>query len=143
MAILANCQSCNKVFAKTVRDICRECYLKEEEAYEKVYRFLMKRENRQATIPEIIEATGVEEKLILKFLKENRLQASKFPNIHYPCERCQNPISEGTICANCQKEMKQELEQHEKIENLLKERKKERERIDVYYHINSRKDFNK
>src|SRR5690625_6316215 len=71
---LANCANCNQVFVKTVRDICRDCYEAEEKAFEIVYRFLSKRKNREATLKEIVEATEVEESLIIKFIKEKRLR---------------------------------------------------------------------
>ena len=50
MTELRNCARCGKVYAKTVRDICPECYRKEEEDFQKVYRFLQNRKNREATI---------------------------------------------------------------------------------------------
>src|SRR5690625_5643347 len=71
---------------KTTQDICPDCVRKEEKAFQKVYRFLSKRENREATIAEIVKATEVEEELIIKFIRTNRLQRSRFPKLAYPCE---------------------------------------------------------
>mgnify|MGYP001174086194 FL=1 len=134
MGELANCMNCNEVFVKTVRDICQKCYEAEEEAFEIVYRFLTKRKNRQATIMEIVEATGVEEDLIIKFVKEKRLRAADFPNLNYPCEKCGQPITTGRICEQCSSEMIKELKFQEEIEQQINQRKKaERDRENVYY----------
>lgn len=118
MGELANCERCNRVFVKQYRDICNDCYKKEEEDFRTVYNFLRKRNNRTATMVQIVEATGVEEGLIQKFIREKRLQPADFPNLSYPCERCRQPISEGTICEQCQQQLKQDLEMHETIESI-------------------------
>src|SRR5690625_7876288 len=86
MIELGNCAQCGEVFAKSLRDICPRCYREEEEAFEIVYRFLMKRKNREATMNEIVEATKVKEELIIKFIKQKRLRTSQFPQLAYPCE---------------------------------------------------------
>src|SRR5690625_303533 len=105
MGELANCENCNAVFVKTVRNICQECFNEEEKAFEIVYRFLMRRKNRQATIMEIVDATGVEENLIIKFIKEKRLRTTQFPNLSYPCEKCGKPINTGKLCNDCSDDM--------------------------------------
>src|SRR5690625_899043 len=88
MAELANCINCGVVFVKNIRNICRNCFEAEEKAFETVYQFLLPRKNRQATIIDIVDATGVEEKLIIKFMKEKRLRTSDFPMLAYGCDRC-------------------------------------------------------
>src|SRR5699024_11296401 len=98
---LANCNRCGKVFAKGVRDICPQCYQKEEEDYQKIYKLLTNRKNREAKITEIVEATGVDEDTIIKFLKNKRLRAADFPQLGYPCEKCGKNIVEGRLCEDC------------------------------------------
>lgn len=98
---LTNCANCGAVFAKNVVDICPKCYREEEKAFEIVYKYLRQQKNRSAVLHEIAEATGVEEDLIIKFLKQNRLRAANFPQLKYPCESCGNPISEKTLCSSC------------------------------------------
>src|SRR5690625_7951722 len=115
MAELANCARCNQVFVKSVRDICLDCYREEEEAFEKVYKFLSKRENREATLEEIVKATKVEEELIIKFIRTNRLQKSRFPKLAYPCERCGVHISKGKLCENCSRSIILGLKQNEEV----------------------------
>lgn len=107
MVELKNCIKCGKIFATTIREICPDCYRQEEKAFQLVYQFLRKRKNREATIPQIVHETGVEEALIIKFMKEKRLRISQHPHLNYPCEKCSNPISEGNYCLTCLKKFKQ------------------------------------
>jgi len=138
MIKLGNCAHCGEVFAKSVRDICPKCYRKEEEAFKIVYRFLMNRKNREATLQEIVEATNVKEELIIKFIKQKRLRTSQFPKLAYPCEMCGNDIIEGRLCEECSSGIKKEIEFHDKIEEIRKQRNTE-ETQSVYYSIHKNK----
>ncbi|HLR74572.1 MAG TPA: TIGR03826 family flagellar region protein [Virgibacillus sp.] len=140
MGELANCSRCNNVFVKTLRDICQQCYREEEEAFETVYRFLSQRKNREATLMEIVEATGVEEELVIKFIKEKRLRTSQFPKLAYPCEKCGTHIVSGKLCTNCSETLLQDLERHEQIEaRQLELDRKEKEKINIYYTLDKHK----
>jgi ribosomal protein L32 len=57
-------------------------------------------ENDDANIAQVSEATGVEEKIILEFLREGRLEL-KEPSIDLTCERCGKPITSGRMCKEC------------------------------------------
>lgn len=141
MTELANCVRCDAVFVKTARDICPDCYRKEEEDFQKVYKFLSVRKNREATIPEIVDATKVDEETIFKFMKEGRLRASDFPKLSYPCEKCGVGITEGNLCFNCTESLKQALEQHELETELLKKREQaKKEEQAVYYTLDRNKE---
>lgn len=133
MAELANCSNCNAVFAKSMRDICQACFHEEEAAFKIVYLYLTKRKNREATLNEIVEATEVEEKLIIKFIKERRLRTSQFPNLGYPCEKCGENIVTGKLCKHCSEELIADLEHDEQIKE--REKEKEREKSQIYYSI--------
>lgn len=134
---IKNCESCGAVFVDPVRTICRDCYYAEEEAFQTVYRFISKRKNREATIGQIVKATGVEEDLIIKFMKQNRLRASQFPKLAYPCENCGVDIVEGRLCEDCANEIKRNLSVHQDVERIRKEMKEEQD--PVYYTINKDK----
>ncbi|UFT98552.1 hypothetical protein KO561_15310 [Radiobacillus kanasensis] len=116
MAELINCPRCDKLFVKGFRDICPDCYKEEEKAFQTVYAYMKQRKNREATVLDIVEGTGVEEELILKFVKEKRLRTSLFPRLAYKCERCDREITEGNLCTNCSSELLGDLEQQEKID---------------------------
>ncbi|SDK03825.1 TIGR03826 family flagellar region protein [Sediminibacillus albus] len=134
MGQLANCPRCDALFVSGMRSICQECYKEEERAYTTVYNYLRPRKNRQATIPEIVEATGVHEGLIYKFVKEKRLRASQFPNLSYPCDRCGTEIAEGNLCKNCSADITGALSEQQKI-NDIEKRNKEKEQANTYYTV--------
>ncbi|MFS0864959.1 TIGR03826 family flagellar region protein [Fredinandcohnia sp. 179-A 10B2 NHS] len=122
MAELMNCPNCGAVFVKTnLRDVCDKCYKEEEVKYETVYKFIRIRENRTATLDEVVEGTGVEEELIIKFIRTGRLQLAQFPNLGYPCQKCRTIIREGKLCGDCSKDIRQQLTTLEKEQERLKE----------------------
>ena len=114
MGELKNCPSCGEFFNYTgIRDVCNNCAMNEEKLYETVYRFLRKRENRAATVERIVEATGVDEKLLHKWVRKGRLQPALFPNLGYPCDNCGKLTTEGKLCKSCTEELKTGLRQFE------------------------------
>lgn len=132
MGELANCAQCDQLFYKSLRNICKNCYDEEENAFKKVKDFLRLRKNREATILEVEEETGVNGKLITKFIKEKRLLTSQFPKLAYPCERCGENILSGKICSTCSKELLRDLN----IESQSEERRlevKEDQHAAIYY----------
>jgi flagellar operon protein (TIGR03826 family) len=133
---LANCPICGKLFVKGVRTVCPDCFKEEEEAFEKVYSYIRQKENRMATIPEVSEATGVDEDLIIKFVKEKRIQTVNFPNLFYGCERCGKPIQEGKICSDCRVEIRKELLKAQEMEEFRE--KIEREKAKTYYSVDKK-----
>ncbi|MFC0272218.1 TIGR03826 family flagellar region protein [Metabacillus herbersteinensis] len=133
MGELSNCPNCNAIFVKTqFRSVCEACYKKEENSYEAVYKFLRKRENRTAQLHEVIETTGVEEELILKFIRNGRIQISNFPNLSYPCGKCGASIREGKLCDNCETDIKSQIHQLDQ-EQSIRERNKAEEKRATFY----------
>ncbi|GLB60201.1 TIGR03826 family flagellar region protein [Cytobacillus sp. NCCP-133] len=133
MAELSNCPKCDAIFVKSqFRDICQDCWKEEEQAYETVYQYIRKRENRTATILQVVEATDIEEELILKFIRNGKLKLAQFPNLSYPCEKCGRGIREGKICVKCAGELKKDLQQFTADEERRKESAK-REKQGTYF----------
>lgn len=134
MGELANCTRCDELFVKTLRNICKSCYDKEEKAFKTVSQFLRLKKNREATLSEIVEETGISEKMITKFIKEKRLLTSQFPKLGYPCETCGTTITAGKICSACSEELLRDLDS-EARENERAERIKERDKKQsaIYY----------
>ncbi|WP_342394370.1 TIGR03826 family flagellar region protein [Salipaludibacillus daqingensis] len=126
MADLANCPNCDKLFVKALRSVCDQCAREVEEKYQTVYTFIRKRENRKATMDEVVEATEVSRELITQFVKEGRLHLAQFPNLTYPCEKCDREIREGRICEKCRGEIQSGLHAGER-QQAFEGRKKERE----------------
>ncbi|WP_257350262.1 TIGR03826 family flagellar region protein [Pseudalkalibacillus decolorationis] len=115
MAELANCPQCNRIFVKNYHVVCDTCYKEEEEMFDKVYKFIRKKANREASLWEVYEATGVPEKVIIRFVKEGRIRANQLPNISYPCESCGLNINDGRICNSCKKRMNSDLRTHDHL----------------------------
>ncbi|MEI2358329.1 TIGR03826 family flagellar region protein [Mesobacillus zeae] len=125
-----NCPACGEIFVKNqFRDVCGNCWKEQEQAYDVVSKYMRKRENRAATILQVVEATGVDEELILRFVKTGRLQIAQFPNLGYPCDKCGSIIREGRICGSCAAKMREELDQFNKEE----ERKKQIQRNPTFF----------
>jgi hypothetical protein len=81
------------------RDVCDACY-KEEAQYDKVYAYIRKKTNRTASMMQVVKETGVEETLIIKFVRTGKLRISQFPNLGIPCEKCGANIKSGRYAAN-------------------------------------------
>ncbi|RFB11036.1 hypothetical protein DZB84_21230 [Bacillus sp. HNG] len=128
MGELMNCPNCGALFVKTnLRDVCEKCYKEENQAFETVYKFIRKRENRTATIYEAAEGTGVDEELIIKFIRTGKLKLAQFPNLGYPCQKCRTIIREGILCDDCSKDLRSELsifKQEEERKKEIREREK-------------------
>jgi flagellar operon protein (TIGR03826 family) len=119
---LQNCPRCDAIYVKNkFRDVCEKCWKEEEKAYDLVSKFMRKRENRAATILQVVEATGVSEELILKFIKAGKFQLTQFPNLGYPCDKCGSIIREGRLCATCTSSLKADLKTVEYEEQRKKE----------------------
>lgn len=144
MAELKNCEQCGDLFASVAaREICPKCYQKEERDFQRVYRFITKRKNRQATIQEIVEATEVREELIIKFMKQNRLRSSQFPNLAYACDKCGDNITEGRLCSSCAVDIQKAWRKQEDLEASEKKNKQRKEAArPIYYSMNNKKNEN-
>lgn len=137
MGELANCARCDELFLKTIRNICKDCYDEEENAYKIVSDFLRQRKNREATMITVVEETGVSENLITKFIKDKRLLVSQFPKLGYGCETCGNMINAGRICSECSEGLLRELNT-DTYENERTKRMKEMKNKSAVYYSNKK-----
>lgn len=110
MAELRDCPTCGDFFNYTgVREVCGKCAMDEEAMYEVVYRFLRRRENRAASIEQIVEKTDVTETLLHKWVRRGRLQPAMFPNLGYPCDNCGKLTTKGKLCVVCTETIEKDL----------------------------------
>lgn len=123
---LANCTRCETLFVKAVRDICPKCHQDVENEYDKVVKFLRKRENRGSNIHQVKEGTGVSIRQITKFIKEGRISIDGNPNLGYPCENCGNLVRSNNLCDDCAKGLKHEIEQQLDLDKRLAEDQRKR-----------------
>ncbi|AOH57119.1 hypothetical protein ABE28_022470 [Peribacillus muralis] len=122
MMDIFNCPSCNSLFVMTkFRDVCDACYKEEEAKYDKVYAYIRKKINRTASMMQVVKDTGVEEILIIKFVKTGKLRISQFPNLGIPCEKCGTQIKSGRLCDNCGDSLRADLQAFEDEERRLTE----------------------
>ena len=104
---MKNCSSCGKVFVSINNSrICVDCREKEERWEKEIVEFV--RDHPKSRIPEIVEATGVQEPVVRRMIREGRFLSSGV-ELFYPCEKCGSPIQKGQYCEKCQKEMREEL----------------------------------
>lgn len=98
-ANLRNCAECGRLFAYIQgRPVCSRCMEQEEEKYMVVRRYI--RDHPGATVFVVADETGIEEELILQFLREGRLQSKGFAEV-LECQRCGKRINSGKYCDTC------------------------------------------
>ncbi|QUH19025.1 TIGR03826 family flagellar region protein [Alkaliphilus sp. B6464] len=104
---LRNCKKCGRVFAYIASEVCSRCANSDEDDFKKVKEYLY--DNPGATIVEVSEETGVDEKKILRYLRESRIEIREEDNLLLDCERCGAPIRSGRFCDPCIISMKKEF----------------------------------
>ncbi|MBA2175558.1 flagellar protein YvyF [Halobacillus locisalis] len=136
MGEVANCPRCNAIFMKGAATVCPDCQRQEEKDFQTVYAFMRKKQNRSANVKEIEYHTGVEEKLIRRFVAQKRLHPAQFPNLMYSCEKCGAGIQDGRLCSSCTEEIEGGLKQVARNQEL-EEKKKQAEsaRNRTYYSV--------
>ena len=100
---LKNCSGCGKVYMEIGQGMCIDCYRKEQEDEQTVYSYV--RDHDRCSIKQIVDDTGVKERVILRMLKQGRFIASGF-QINYPCQGCGTPITTGKLCSKCSNKVK-------------------------------------
>lgn len=124
---LANCKDCGRLFQQVTRDICPLCIQRENDDFLQVSHFL--KVHKGSTPQEVHESTEVKLSVIYKFIREGRLIAANYPNMTYPCERCNLPIQQGRYCTDCQHEIQQQFQQ------AMHEEERETKQSGTGYHI--------
>lgn len=104
---LRNCRKCGRVFAYNGVEVCSRCLSSDEEDFKKVKDYLY--DHPGATITEVSEETGVDEKKILRYLRESRIEIREENNLLLDCQRCGIPIRSGRFCDACVIAMKKEF----------------------------------
>ncbi|MCK0470303.1 TIGR03826 family flagellar region protein [Halalkalibacter sp. APA_J-10(15)] len=139
MKDVMNCPKCGAIFVKAFRPICSNCYREQEANFEKVSKFLRKKQNRTASVQEVHAKTDVPLELIHQFVREGRILRSHFPNLGYPCESCGNEIQQGRICDHCRDNITDGLDSVKKTEQLKEQiADHERERVHTYTTLQDR-----
>ena len=99
---IKQCKLCGKLFHSLGNPLCPECNDEMDRRFVKVRDFIYA--HPEAAIPEIVEKTGVPEKNILAFLREERLVLERVSGL-LTCERCTKPIAGGRFCDDCKSQL--------------------------------------
>ena len=130
---IRNCPECHGIFQFMGKiDVCPACHIKEEELYSKVYRFLQKKENRSATVAEIVDKTEVDEELLYKWVRTGRLNPRMYPGMGYPCYQCGALTKNGKLCLSCTAKLKMDLKRDES-EKAFREEMKKKNHSNAYF----------
>ncbi len=101
------CRMCGRLFQSLGNAMCLECEERLDQEFRLVRDYLYN--HPQAGIVEISKETGVSERSILQFLKEERLSLH-MPSESILCEHCSKPIPAGKICSDCKDRLSKILE---------------------------------
>jgi flagellar operon protein (TIGR03826 family) len=119
MLQVEHCPRCNQLFQKVSRDVCPACIKELEQKYELIYKFVRKRENREATIEDIEKNSKVAKEDIIRIIRSGRLNIQAFPNLGYPCEtdKCEALVRKGRLCQKCLDDINNGLEIEQRKKN--------------------------
>ncbi len=127
---LKNCKECGRMFraASRMQRLCERCRESEEKIFLKVREFIY--DNPTTNVMEVSNEMDVDEELVLKWLREGRLQL-KGEGVGYPCEKCGEQIQTGRFCATCSREISKSLKSEftPKIEENSIKKKKSKDRM--------------
>ncbi|MFZ5975301.1 MAG: hypothetical protein ACOYU3_07825 [Bacillota bacterium] len=98
---IRTCRWCRKIYRGYGEHFCPECVEKMDDAFVAIRAYLDDHPNANAT--EIIEATGMEERIVMQLLRDERL--SEYTNGKKNCEVCNKEIASGKFCDECKKMM--------------------------------------
>lgn len=127
MSELRNCPQCGKIFSQVgFKRVCDKCARLEEKQLDTVSEFIRKKANREATMPEVAEATGVDVQHIYRWIQQGRLRMAGRENLGYPCMRCGNIIKSGTLCDECRGPLQSQMKEMERIRSQ-EEQKQQKE----------------
>ena len=98
-----NCKKCGKIFNYIAGPpICQACKEAAEVKFQEVKEFV--RQNKSASMKEIVANCGVEERQVEQWIREERLVFATDSPIKLFCETCGAPIFTGRYCGKCKNE---------------------------------------
>lgn len=104
---LKNCSGCGRLYMEIGQGMCPDCCRKEQDDEQIVYSYV--RDHDKCSIKQIVDDTGVKERVVLRMLKQGRFIASGI-EISYPCQSCGAPITTGKLCSKCSKDIINQVE---------------------------------
>lgn len=91
------CSMCGGIYAPCGLPFCQDCMQRIDEGFVKIRDYVY--DNPNAKVAEILEETGVEEKVVSFLIKQGRLKTISV-QFSGACERCGRPAAER-FCPEC------------------------------------------
>ncbi|WP_088044063.1 hypothetical protein [Bacillus sp. EAC] len=118
-----NAINCARCFTLTVQNgkskLCPKCQKIDNAWLEVVLNYLRQRENRTATIVQVLNATLVTEEWIYEWVRDGKILQRHFPNIGIPCPKCGENLTDGvSLCSGCKGKLARSLEVEEELDEL-------------------------
>lgn len=92
------CSYCGRIFQSSRSSSCPECVRKMEDQFKIIKEYLY--QHPRASVEEVSNETEIDEKLILHFLREGRLEMVAADGFLI-CEKCGESITSGRLCKKC------------------------------------------
>lgn len=112
---IKNCRGCGRLFLSNGSYYCSDCIEKQTEIEQRIIKYV--KANPDCTIPDIVNALGINEKIVRKLIEEGRLYQAGV-DFYYPCVKCGTPIIAGQYCDKCIKKMKDEIYAEQRKRNI-------------------------
>lgn len=120
---IRNCSRCKKIYKYDGFRICHSCRQDDEKDFQRIKEYLD--ENPGGNISDVVDATGIDSKKVIEFLREGRLELEGGGALVLDCERCGAPITTGRYCKKCTAELQKEIGGALDSSRLREERKRE------------------
>lgn len=117
------CKMCGQIFRYMGNMFCGNCLREMDEQFRIIKDLLYK--NPNFTINQVVEETGVDEKIILYLLREGRLEMKAADGM-IVCESCGYPIQSGRLCKKCSSELSSALDSAKPRQSARTERENEK-----------------
>ncbi|MDR0858269.1 MAG: hypothetical protein LBN97_04490 [Oscillospiraceae bacterium] len=104
------CKQCGKIFEGLPDSLCPRCMMDIDDGFRAVYHFLNSGRLRDAngkdikkaeSMKELCEKTKVPEWIVVKLLREEKLNIKYALEGGLECEVCHKPIAMGEMCDTC------------------------------------------
>ncbi len=103
---LANCSRCNRLFNRTLHEVCTDCREAEDAAFVVLSEYLPRHPDE--TLEQVAVGVGLEPELIRRMVNSGRLVGfDSLAMSVLSCQRCRTPIATGRFCGPCRQELRE------------------------------------
>jgi hypothetical protein len=103
---LANCLRCNRLFNRTLHEVCTDCRETEDDAYARLADYLPR--HPEENLEQVAEGVGLDPELIRRMVQSGRLVGFDALALSVlACQRCGTPVATGRFCGSCQRALRE------------------------------------